>query len=68
MTPHAARRRRAGTRTVMPPRARKRLIQALRFLPIDHERRPGVCRVYGPDGSLRAVLDPLTRLPIAGSA
>ncbi len=66
-TRHHRPRGQAGTRTTMPPRIRKHLVQALRFLPVDHERRPGLCRVYGPDGSLRAVLDPLTRLPIVAS-
>lgn len=33
--------------------------------PLDKDSTPGVCKVYNADGTLREILDPFTRQPIA---
>ena len=36
----------------------------LHLAELDSFRLPSLCRVYGPDGRLRVVLDPFTRQPM----
>ena len=54
----------ARTRRQRPSDTLPRLVP-LHLAAADEDRLPSLCRCFRPDGTLRVVLDPFTRKPVA---